>query len=49
MEQRSLLQLAFYPGKANGARSRVQGIFDNNWDEEMKVIKGRIFLFLFFF
>ncbi len=43
-EERSLLQLAFNPGKTNGAHSRDQGIFNNNWDEEMKVIKGRLFL-----
>lgn len=44
MKQRSLLQLAFNPGKTNGAHSRVQEIFNSNWDEEMGVIKGGLFL-----
>lgn len=38
MKQRSLLHLALNPGKTNGANSRVQGILNNNWDEEIKVI-----------
>lgn len=43
MKQRSLLHLAFNPGKTNGAHSRVQEIFNNNWDEEMEVFKGSFF------
>lgn len=44
MKQCTLLQLASNLGKTNGAPSRVQDIFNNNWDEKMKVIKCKLFL-----